>query len=86
MRPIFTDRVAWSVCQSVRLSLTLASPAKTAAPIETLSGLRTQVGPGNRVLDGRADPPWEGVILRGNGHPIVMSKETLQSSVQKRLN
>jgi len=30
MRPILTDQVAWSV----GLSVTLVSPAKTAAPIE----------------------------------------------------
>jgi len=38
MRPIVTDRVAWSVCQSV----TLVSPAKTAALIEMLFRLRTR--------------------------------------------
>jgi len=67
MRSIVTNRVAWSVC----LSVTLVSPAEMAAPIEMLFGLRTQVGPGNHVLDGGPDPPWEGPILRGKGHPIV---------------
>jgi len=49
MRPIVTDRVpvAWSVC----LSVTLVSPAKTAASIEMPFGLRTRVGPRNHVLD-----------------------------------
>jgi len=51
MRPILTDRVAWSVT----LPVTLVSPAKTAAPIELPSGLRTWVGPGNHVLDGGPD-------------------------------
>ena len=60
MQPILTDRVAWSVGLSVGLSVTLVSPAKTAAPIELLFGLRTWVGPGNHVLDGGPDPPWEG--------------------------
>ena len=32
MRPIATDRVAWSVCLSVCLSVTVVSPAKTAEP------------------------------------------------------
>jgi len=45
MRPIVTDRVAWFV----GLSVTLVSPAKTAAPIEMPFGLRTRVGPGNHV-------------------------------------
>ena len=58
MRPILTDRVAWSV----GLSVTLVSPAKTAAPIELPFGLRTWVGPGNHVLvlNGVQIPPWEG--------------------------
>jgi len=51
------------VCQSV----TLVIPAKTAAPIELPSGLRTWVGPGNRVLDGAPDPPLEGAIFFGGG-------------------
>jgi len=61
MWPILTDRVAWSV----DLSITLVSPAKTAAPIELPFGLRTWVGPGNHVLDGGPDPPWEGAMFRG---------------------
>ena len=56
MRSIVTDRAAWSDGRSV----TLVSPAKMAEPIEMPFGLRTSVGPGNHVLDGGADPPWEG--------------------------
>jgi len=64
MRPILTDRVAWSV----GLSVTLVSPAKTAAPIELPFGLRTWVGPGNHVLDGGPDPPMgRGKFLGENG-------------------
>jgi len=44
------------------------------------------VGPGNHVLDGGPDPPWEGAILRGKGCPIVKYMNTLRSSAQKRLN
>jgi len=62
------------------------SPAKTAAPIEMSYGLRTRVGPGNQVLDGGPDPPWEGAVLRGKVPPIVKYRDTLWSSVQKRLN
>jgi len=58
MRPIVTDRVAWSVS----LSVTLVSPAKTAAPIEMPFGSRYRVGRRNHVLDGGPDPP----IGRGN--------------------
>jgi len=83
MRPILTDRVAWSV----GLSVTPVSPAKTTAPIELLFGLRTWVGPGNHVLDGGPDPPMgRGKFLGENGRPIVKYRDTLQSSVQRQLN
>jgi len=67
MQPTVTDRVAWSVRLSVCRSVTLVSPAKTAAPIEMPFGFRTWVVPKNRVLHGGPDPPWEGAILRGEG-------------------
>jgi len=67
MRPILTDRVAWSV----GLSVTLVNPAKTAAPIELPFGLRTWVGPGNHVLDGVQIPRWEGANFGGRmGVPL----------------
>jgi len=82
MRPILTDRVAWSVGLSVGLSITLVSPAKTAAPIELPFGLRTWVGPGNHVLDGGPDPPMgRGKFLGENGRPIVKYRDTLRTSV-----
>jgi len=56
MRPIVTDQVAWSVGRSV----TLVSHATTDEPIEMPFGLRTQVGPGNHVLDGGPDPHGKG--------------------------
>jgi len=59
MRPILTDRVAWSVGLSVCRSVALVSPAKTAAPLELRFGLRNWVGLGNHVLDGVLIPPWE---------------------------
>jgi len=34
------------------------------------------VGPGNHVLDGGLDPPWEGAILSGEGRPIVKYRDT----------
>jgi len=41
------------------------SPAKMAELIEMTFGLRTQVGPGNYILDGVPDSLWEGAILNG---------------------
>ena len=78
MRPIVTDRVAWSVrlfaCRSSVCDTSEAplSPAKTAEAIEMRFGFRTRVGPRNRVLDGEGgpDPPWEGAISRGKGEPL----------------
>ena len=44
------------------------------------------MGPGNHVLDGGPDTPWEGAILRGKVASHVKHRNTLRSSVQKRLN
>jgi len=60
MRPIVTDRVAWSVClfvepciiATVCRSVTIVNPAKTAEPMEIPFGLWTWVGSGKHVLDG----------------------------------
>ena len=46
------------------------SPAKTAEPIEMTFGVRTQVGPGNHVLDGVQIPHGKGQFW-GKGAPIV---------------
>jgi len=48
-----------------------SEPAKTAALIEMLFGLRTRMGRGNHALDRGADPPCEGQFW-GKGRPIVM--------------
>jgi len=66
MRPIVTDRAA----RSVGLSVTLMSPAKTAAPIEMPFGLRTRVGPSNRVLDGVEIPMGRAILKGGRGVPL----------------
>jgi len=68
MRPIVRDRVAWSVCLSVGLSVTLVSPAKTAEPIAMPFGLRTWLGPRDHVLDGDLDPPMGRGNFEGKGH------------------
>jgi len=88
MRPIVTDRVAWSVSLSVGLSLpvTLVSPAKTTEAIEMPFGLRTRVDPSNHVLDEGPGPPMGRDNFEGKGRPIVKYRDTLRSSVQKRPN
>jgi len=67
-------------------SVTLVSPAKTAKLIEMPFRLRTLMGPGNCVLDGGPDPPWERAIFWEKRRPIVKCRDTLRSSVQKQLN
>jgi len=66
--------IGLSVCQSV----TLVSPAKTAEAIEMPFGLRTLVSPRTHVLHGQ--------FWGGNARTIVKYRDTLWSSVQKRLN
>jgi len=44
--------------------------AKTAKPIEMASGVWARMGPRNHVIDASPDPPWEAVILRGEGRPL----------------
>jgi len=70
------------VCRSV----TLVSPAKTAEAIEVPFGLTTtRVGSRNHVLDGSTSPMGRGNFEEGKGRPIVKYRDTLRSSVQKRL-
>ena len=68
------------VCRSV----TVVSPAKTAEPIKMPLGLRTWVGPRNRVLDGCPNHPQEGAIL--TGMHIAKYMGTLPWPVQKRIS
>jgi len=80
---VYSYRPSIVVCRSV----TLVIPAKTAAPIELPFGLRTWVGPGNHVLDGGPDPTMgRGKFLGENERPVVKYRDTLWSSVQRRLN
>jgi len=74
------------VCLSVSLSVTLVSPVKTAQPIEMPFGLTTLVGPGNHVLVGGPDPPMRRGNFGGMRRRIVKYRDTLRSSVKKRLN
>jgi len=71
MPPIVTDQVAWSVCRSVCLSVTIVSPAKTAELIEMPFGLWILVSPWKHMLDGGA----------GWYHLVSLSLGTLLPSV-----
>jgi len=86
MWPIVIDRVAWCVCQSVHLSVTIVSPAKMTELIEMPFGLRTQVGPRNNVLvldEAQLQiPHGKGQLCGWKGRPIVNYKR----AVQKQLN
>jgi len=57
MRPIATDRVAWSVTLSVCLSVTTVNLAETAEPIGLKCGLGLAQG---TVLDGAQNPHGKG--------------------------
>jgi len=81
MRPIVTDRVAWSGSRSV----TLVSLAKTAKPIEMPFGLTTQVGPGNHMLHG-VQISMGRDNFRGKGAPIRKYIDFLPWAVQNGLN
>jgi len=74
MWSVATDRVAWSVCLSVCLSITSMSPAKMAEPIQVLFGMWTWVGPRHYVV--YRGYPMERILLmpkisakRKRGHP-----------------
>jgi len=73
MRPIVTDRVAWSV---VCLSVTVVSPAKKDEPIEMPFGLKTWFR--NHVLHGASDPPTRMGNFEMGGRPIVKHRDTLR--------
>jgi len=72
-------RPSGMVCRSVCRPVTLVSP------IEMLFGLRARVGPGTRCEIGVQISSWKGAILRGKGRFIVKYRDSLRSSVQKRL-
>jgi len=76
-------RVAWSVALSV-CHTTVVSCAKTAETIKLPFVFRIRVSPMNHVLHKAQMPTWDGTILRGK--QANQYRDTLQSSVQTRLN
>jgi len=73
------------VCRSIRLSVclsvTLKKPCKNGAV-----WAEDSARPRGPCIRWGPNHPWEGAILRGKGSPIVKYRDTLRSSVQKRLN
>jgi len=86
MRPIVTDRVAWSVGRSVGRSVTLVIPTKRlhhrdAVWVENSGGTKEPcIKWGPDPLMGRGN--FEGE----KGRLTVKYRDTLRSSVQKRLD
>jgi len=90
MRPIVTDRVAWSVgvsvCPSICQSVTLVSPAKRLN--RSRCRLSRELGwSQGTMLDGVRSTIGRGNFEgRGKGRPIAKYRDALRSSVQKQLN
>ena len=76
--------VCLSVCQSVCHT---SEPCKNGCTDRAAFWVEDLGGPGNHILDGGPDPPWEGAIFLGkNGRLTVKYRDTLRSSVQRRPN
>ena len=87
MRPIVTDRGAWSVGLSVSLSVCHTNePCKTAKAIELPFGLKARMGPRNHVLHGVQIPHDRGNFEGKRANHCKVYRDTLRLSVQKRLN
>jgi len=77
MRPILTDRVAWSVGLSVGLSH-YSEPCKNGCTDRAAVWVEDLGGPGEpRIIVMAPDPPFEGANFVGeNGRPIVKYRDT----------
>jgi len=64
------------VCRSVGLSVCHTSElCKNGCSDRDAVWVETLVGPGNHVLNGGPDPPWEGAFFGGE-HPIVKYRDS----------
>ena len=82
MRPIVTDRVAWSVGLSVRRFVTVVNPAKNGGTDRDAVWVVRSDGPREPLLDGGGlNTPWEEAILMGKWRFTVKYTDTLRSSV-----
>jgi len=91
MRPIVTDRVAWSVCRSVGMSDCLSVCHSSDRALQKWPnrstyrlGLRLRWAQGSTIRSGSRSP-CEGAIWRGNWHSIVKYSDIIPSFVKKRL-
>jgi len=71
------------VCQSICHS---SEPCKNGCTDQDGVWVEDSGGPKEPCITRGPDPPWEWAILRGKGASIVKYRDTLRSSVQKRLN
>ena len=84
MRPILTDQVAWSVALSVCHT---SEPRKNDCTDRAAVWIEDLGGPGEPCIRWGPDPPvGRGKFFGENGRPIVKYRDTLRSSVQRRLN
>jgi len=79
MRPIVTDRVAWSVCHT-------SEPCKNGWTDRDAIWIGDSTWLREPCIRSGLDPHGQGQLWGGKGRPIVKYRDTLQSSVQKRLN
>jgi len=80
----YSYRLSSVVCRSVCHS---SEPCKNGCTDRAAFWIEDLGGPGNHVLDGGPDPPMgRGKFFGENGRPIVKYRDTLRSSVQRRLN
>ena len=88
MRPIVTDKVAWSVCLSVSLAVRrYCEPCKNGWTDRDVVLDVDLGGPKEPcVRRGGSDPACKGAVLRGKGQSIVKYRDFLQWAVQKRLS
>ena len=79
MRPIVTDRVAWSVCHT-------SEPCKNGWTDRDAIWIGDSTWLREPCIRSGLDPHGQGQLWGGKGRPIVKYRDTLQSSVQKRQN
>ena len=83
MRPIVTNPVAWSVCRSVCHTI---EPCKNGCTDRDAVWVEDSGGHREPSIRWDPDPPLGRGSFGGKGRPVVKYRDTLRSSVQKRLN